>query len=385
MKQVYLDYAAATPVEADVVKAMHESWSDFANPSARYHSARDSKKVLEQSRKQIAMFVGAKSDEIIFTSGATESNNLAILGSLQDVKVGHIVSAKTEHSSVREPIIELEKKGISVTWCSLMQDGQIDLERFANSLTTNTKLVSIAYANSEIGTVQRLQQIVKITRDFEQANNIKILIHTDVSAAAMLLNINVSRLGVDLMTLSSAKLYGPKAIGALYVKRGANIRPIMYGGNQEASLRAGTESLSLIVGFAKAIEITANCQKADKKEFENLYSLLTKEIFTHYADVILTGSKNHRLPNIGSFIFEGINGEDLVAYLDAKSFEVATGAACEASSDEPSQTLLAIGYSREQAQGSLRVSFGRRTTKEDIKLFTKALQDTLLLLRKQKA
>lgn len=383
MKQVYLDYAAATPIDKEVTKAMQAAEAYFANPSAQYASGRAAKDQLAMARKNIAMFLNANTDEIIFTSGATEANNLAILGSTRAVGAGNVVSVKTEHASVREPINQLKAEGFTITWAKVNKDGLLGLEELTKSLNKDTKLISIAYANSEFGTIQPIAKIVKIVRDFEKANNCKIIIHTDASAAALSLNCDVARLGIDLLTISGSKIYGPKGIGALYIKRGTKLKPIIYGGAQENSTRAGSESLPLVVGFSEALNLVKQNSSACEQQFKNLYNTIRTEL--EDENFIATGSSKKRLFSIASYIFEGISGEDLVAYLDAKGFEVSTGAACEASNKKPSAGLLALGYSSTEAQGSLRVSFGRSTTTGEVYNFTKALKQTLLVLRKQKA
>ena len=384
MQRVYLDYAAATPIDGKVITAMRKAEACFANPSAQYASARAAKTLLNTARRDVAMFLGANQDEIIFTSGATEANNLAILGAARAVGRGRIISLNTEHASVREPIQQLEKEGFSVDWCGVGNDGVVDRQALNQLLQKDTILVSIAFANSEIGTIQSLAKIVADIRAFEKNHSSKIIIHTDASAAT-LLNCDVSRLGVDLLSLNAAKMYGPKGAGALYVRRGTQLVPTIFGGGQENSVRAGSENVVAIVGFAAAVRLAGQNRKTDEKLFSELYTAFLLELKKTKAKFVVTGNDKQRLFSIASFVFEGINGEDLVAHLDAWGFEVATGAACEAANEKPSQSLLALGFSPDQAQGSLRVSFGRQTTKADIKRFTKALAETLTLLESQKS
>lgn len=381
MKRVYLDYAAATPIEAEVAVAMQNAVANFANPAATYTSARLAKTELDKHRKTLAMFIGANSDEIVFTSGASESNNLAILGAARKKGKGEIISALSEHSSIREPLKQLEKEGFIVHWCRVDKHGRVDKTQFKQLLHTNTILVTLSLANSEYGTIEDITGLVEIVREFEKEQKSKVLFHTDASAAAMVNNCSVSRLGVDLLTLSSAKLYGPNGIGLVYVRRGSAIQPQIFGGKQENSLRAGTESGFLLAGFARAIEIVLQKRKDDEKHFRELYSKLTDYFKT--KNVVINGDSKHRLYSLLSVSFRNINGEDLVAYLDSKGFEVSTGAACEVSNQTPSTALLALGRTKKEAQGSLRISFGRTTTSNDIMAFTNALEETLTILESQ--
>lgn len=377
-KPIYLDYAAATPLDPNVKKAMDRAEIIFANPSAQYASAREAKTLIEKSRKEVAMFLGANSDEVVFTSGATESNNLAVLGVARMRKKGRIISIATEHASVREPLEQLEKEGYDVAWCKVGSDGILSSIDFEHTLNKDTILVSLAYANGEIGSVQPIIKISKIIREFEKANKTQILFHSDASAATLFLNCDVSRLGVDLLTVNANKVYGPKGIGALYVKRGTKLQPIQFGGSQEFGLRAGTESISLAIGLASALKIaqtkkSQNISKAGKLMF-TLNNLLKKD-----GKLNVVGSAKHheRLLNIMTLYFDGINGEDIVAYMDAAGFEVATGAACEAANEEPSKALLSLGLTKSQARGSVRISIGRDTTQAQVESAAKSLVKTL--------
>lgn len=370
--RVYLDYAAATPLDERVADVISKTQASFANPSARYQSARLANEKLVEAHKLVGMFLGANSDELVFTSGATESNNLAILGSARAIGNGHIVSIATEHTSVRGPLKQLVAEGFTVTNCPIKQTGLVDLNKLSKCLLEDTILVTISYANSEIGTIQPLSKINAIIREHEKKYNKKILFHTDASSAALLLSCDVSRLGVDLLTLGGSKLYGPKSSGALYVKRGTKLQPVMFGGGQQFGVRAGTEDVAQIYGLAKVLAIVQESRRQDETRFESLYNCLIDEV-NKRMEPIISGHQSKRLHNIVSLIFDGLNGEDLVAYLDAAGYEVSTGAACEASSDKPSQALLALGYSERQAQGSLRVSFGRQTHISQVKDFAREL------------
>lgn len=378
--RVYLDYAAATPLDERVAAAMSEAQASFANPSSRYQSARLSAEEIAECRKLTAMFMGANGDEIVFTNGATESNNLAILGAARTVGSGHIVSIATEHASVRGPLKQLEKEGFTLSNCVIDPTGLVDLDQFSKCLQEDTILTTISYASSEIGTIQPLSKISAIIREHEKKFGKKVIFHTDASAAALLLSCDISRLGVDLLTISGAKLYGSKSIGALYVARGTNLRPLMFGGGQQMGLRAGTEDISQLVGLTEALRIVQDSRHQDEAKFESLYKCLIDGIQAELKPLV-SGHATKRLHNIASLIFDGLNGEDLVAYMDAAGYEVSTGAACEVSSDKPSQALLALGYSERQAQGSLRISFGRQTSFSQVKDFAQELVSVVKRLR----
>ncbi len=375
--RMYFDYAASTPIDERVKKELISSLDIFSNPSAQYESGREAKKVLDAARKKCAMFLQCNSDEIICTSGSTESNNLAILGVANYRKHGRIISIATEHASVREPLEMLAKDGFEVLYIDVDKNGLIDMNSFVSLLNDETILVTVSYASSEIGTIQPISKISQAIKAFNASHNTKIALHTDASAAALTLNCDVARLGVDLLTLSGSKLYGPKGIGILYVRRGTEISPLNYGGSQENGLRAGTEPTELITSMAKTLEIISENKKTDAYKFKELHDEFINLINDKNIEYIYNGHKKDRLNNIVSIAFAGQNGEDLVAMLDADGYEVATGAACEANKEEPNRSLLAIGLSREEAQGSLRISFGRDTQKGDLRGLVLAIFDII--------
>ena len=376
MKRIYLDYAAATPLDNSVKITMDKVSGVFANPSSQYALGREAKEVLDAARKEVAKFLGVKPAEVVLTSGATEANNLAIFGIAGNHKKGRIISIATEHASVREPLQRLKHGGYDVQLCGVDPSGKVDADKLAQLLTPDTVLVSVAYASGEIGTIQPIANIVRSVRKFEAANKCKIAVHTDASAAALLLPCDVSRLGIDLLTLSAAKTYGPMGIGCLCVCSGTELTPMITGGDQEFGRRAGTPAVNLAIGFASSLQVALESRKKDTGNF----AALAKEfisILTSKGATNIVGHPKHRLANIITLSFAGINGEDIVAHMDAAGFEIATGAACEAAKAEPSQALLALGLSESEAQGSIRVSFGRETAKVDVRRAAKALLDTL--------
>jgi cysteine desulfurase len=376
-KRVFLDYAAATPIDDDVKKSLISSLDIFSNPSSPYKSGRDSKNLLDDARRECAKFLQCNYDEVIFTSGSTESNNLAILGSATKRKHGKIISIASEHASVREPLDNLAKEGYEITYINVDKTGLINMQEFINSLSEDTIIVTISYASSEIGTIQPITKIGQAIKAYNAANSTRILFHTDASAAAICLSCDVARLGVDLLTLSASKLYGPKGIGILYVKRGTEIGPINFGGHQENSLRAGTEPVELIVPMAKCLDIVLQNRKNNSHKFKELHIEMLNQLNDRKVNFIYNGHKKDRLNNIFSISIPGFSGEDLVAMLDAEGYEVATGAACEANNEEPNRALLAIGLSRKDAQASLRISFGRNSQKADLRGLAIAISDII--------
>lgn len=375
-KRIYLDYAAATPVDGEVLKAMDMSKENFANPSAPYASARQSKQVLDKARKESAMFLQANSEEVIFTSGATESNNMAILGIASAFGEGRIISIQTEHSSVLGPLQQLTDIGFEVVYCPVDSGGQVILSEFEKLLTKNTLLVTISYANSEIGTIQPIAKISQLIKAFNTDNGSDIKLHSDASAAVLSLACDLARLGVDSLTLGGAKIYGPHGVGLLYVKRGLSIEPIQFGGGQQLGLRPGTEPVTLAIGLAKALTMASENRSTYKSHLENLQNELMGLLLKSKLEYKQNSPKNG-LSGIINLSFPGQNGEDLMARLDAVGLEVATGAACEANNEEPSKALLELGLSYDDAQASLRISFGRSTTASDLQMLVGALSDII--------
>lgn len=376
-KTIYLDYASATPLDAEVKNAMIGAMDSFANTSAIYHSARKTKELLDECRKKSAAFLQANYDEVYFTSGATESNNIAILGSCPVSENGSIITIKTEHSSVRGPISWLGSQGYKIDYVNVDKNGLISTDHLKSLLSKDTKLISVSYASSEIGTIQPISRISQIIKDFNLENNTKILFHTDASAASLLLACDISRFGVDLLSLGSQKLYGPSGVGLLYIRREVDTRPIEFGGVHDSSIKPGTQSIFLAAGLAKALEITKSRHKGDARHFRELHEHLLNTFERHKINYVYNGSPKDRLFNIANISVPGYDGLDLVARLDAKQIEISTGAACEISEDKPSEVLMAIGRSAEEARSSLRISFGRPSTKTDVDQLANALSDII--------
>ncbi|OQA52821.1 MAG: Cysteine desulfurase [candidate division WS2 bacterium ADurb.Bin280] len=379
---IYLDHASTTPVEKKVLDQMLPYFSEkFHNPSSLYAGALEARRAIEKSRKKIADFLNCSPDEIIFTSGGTESNNLAILGITQNLKFKgkpHIVTSAIEHPSVLNPCRELEKKGFEVSYVLPNSQGIVEATAISKLLKKSTVLVSLMYANNEVGTIQPVAQVGKIIKKFNKKNNCQIVFHTDACQAASYLDMNEKKLGVDLLTINGSKVYGPKGVGALFVKRGIDISPIIFGGGQEEGLRSGTLNTPLIVGLGAAIELI-NPKKTQKERL--LRDLLIDGLLEISASR-LNGSRLSRLANNVNISFDAVEGESAVLYLDRAGIACSTGSACSSKSLEPSHVLLSMGLSEERAHCSLRFTLGRKTTKMEICKTISEVKKTVEKLRK---
>ncbi len=378
MKKVYFDYAAATPLNPTVLKAMKPYFSDaFYNPSAIYLSARKVREDINKARKSIAGNLGVRPAEIVFTSGATEANNLAIQGVMSKYHDSEILVSAIEHESVIAPAKKFKAKLIPVN-----KDGIVDLAKLEKLINDKTVLVSVMLVNNELGSVQPLAEIAKIIASIRKdriksGNKRPIYLHSDLAQAANFFDIHVSRLGVDLATINGGKIYGPKQSGALYIKAGVALNPMIIGGGQEFNIRSGTENVPAVIGLAKALEIVQNHRTNEAKRLTDLRIKLEREIMQRFPDALINGSTQHKAPHIISLTLPGRDNERLMMELDEAGFEVAVGSACSASSDEPSFVLKAIGLSDEQARSTLRFSLGRFTEPKDIKKLVKTLEKVI--------
>lgn len=377
---IYLDYAAATPLANEVFDSMQPYWQDqFYNPSAASLPAKAVKSQLEMARNKIASIVGARSSEITFTAGGTEANNLALFGVTTHLKPGHIITSAIEHESVLAPLQQLARKGWDITRLQPDSKGLITAEQVKKAIKSNTVLVSIMYANNEVGSVLPIKQIaavieLKRRERAKDTNKIPIYFHTDAAQAANYLAVNVNRLGLDLMTLNGGKIYGPKQSGALFVRTGVPLTPLLFGGGQEAGKRSGTENVPACIGFATALELAAKLRHSETARLSELQKYCFHQIETTILGAVINGSKKHRLPNNIHLSVPGADNERLLYGLEEKSIICATGSACSVSNEEASHVLLAIGMSEAAARSSLRLSFGRATTKEHIDRFVHALK-----------
>jgi len=385
MAKIYLDYAATTPVDPKVLRAMLPYLKkDFGNPSSIHGFGQRALGAIDDARKKVADFLGCSPQEIVFTGSATEADNLAIQGLIENQKSNlknqklHIITTQIEHHAVLEPCQILEKKGVRVTYLPVDREGLVKVSDIEKALGPDTLLVSVMYANNEIGTVQPIAEIGKVLKS--QKN--KIYFHTDAVQAANYLECNVEKLGVDLLSLSAHKIYGPKGVGALYVRKGTPLRPLIFGGGHENGLRSGTENVTGIVGFGAAVEEIQNPKiKIQNIKIRQLRDRIIKKVLKLISEARPNGSLAQRLPNNINFSFKGAEGEAIVIALDQKGIATSTGSACSSKSLEPSHVLLALGLSDIEAHTSLRVSLGRYTTEKEVETFLKVLPSVVKRLR----
>ena len=362
-KNVYLDYSATTPVKKEVFEAMVPFYTEnFGNPSSIYRYGREAKAVVDKSREIIAETINASNNEIYFCAGGSEADNWALKGVAEaNAKKGkHIITSKIEHHAVLHSCEYLETRGFEVTYLDVDEYGMVDLENLKNEIRKDTILLSIMYVNNEVGTVQEIAEIGKIAKE----NN--IYFHTDAVQSYGHIKMDVEKLGVDLMTLSSHKIYGPKGIGALYIRKGTKINQLMHGGAQERSMRAGTENLAAIVGFGKAASIADEILDEHRSRLIALRDKMISDISSRIEHVKLNGHPTKRHPGNVNFCFEFIEGESLLLLLDNQGIAASSGSACTSGSLDPSHVLMALGLPHEIAHGSLRLTVGDFTTEEDI-------------------
>ncbi len=386
-KLVYLDHAATTYVDLEVKQAMDPFFSDqFANPSGLYGIGRETSSVMSKARRNIAEVLHTLPDSIIFTSGGTESDNLAIFGiaNKHSEKGKHIITTKIEHHAVIHPMELLEKQGFEITYLESDETGQVDIKELVKAIRPDTILVSLMYANNEIGVILPIADIGREILKWRKKNNtIYPFFHSDACQAAGVLEMDVEKLHVDLLSFNGSKIYGPKGIGVLYKRRGTNIQPMVYGGEQEMKMRAGTENVPGIVGISKALERMQENKGKENKRLTELRDYFWKQIQEKITKVILNGPEmgEDRLPNNLNISILDVEGEALLLYLDEYGIVCSTGSACTSGSLEPSHVLTNCGLPYEYAHGSLRFSLGKRSTKEDIDYVMKYLPEIVEKLR----
>ena len=373
MKRIYLDYAGATPVGDKALHAMTVMTKKLpGNPSAIHREGREARGVLEKARAEIAGAISAHSDEVVFTSGATEANNTAIVGVVRSarakgIKHPHIIVSRIEHPSVLEVAHALEKEGVKVSYLPVNHFGMVSPRTLRTVITPQTVLVSVMYANNEIGTIEPVVEIAKEIRHARKMNKTAYpYFHTDAVQAVNYCDLNVQRLGVDLMTVSSGKIYGPRGIGALFVKRGVPIEPLFYGGEQEEARRAGTESVALAVGFSVALTEARKMSGQEFKRVKKLRDALAEKILKDVPGVVINGDLENSLPNILNLSLEGIESEALVLYFDAVGIALSGKSACKSSDSSASHVIMALDKQNEENTGSIRFSLGRETKSADI-------------------
>ena len=378
MRRIYLDYAATTPTHPDVVKAMLPYFTDaFGNPSSIHSSGQEAKAAVEEARGRIADFIGARSDEVAFTSGGTEADNLAIKGVTlaREGRGNHIITSSVEHHAVIETCKFLERRGYRVTYLPVDEYGLVDPEDVKRAITDKTILISVIQANNEMGTIEPIAEIGKITREAG------IYFHTDAVQAVGHIPVDVGELGVDLLSMSAHKLYGPKGVGALYIRKGTKLAPLIHGGGQERGRRSSTENVSGIVGFGKAVGLAQQEIAAGAQGLTFLRDKLIRGILERIENTHLNGHPSKRLPNNVNVSVDFIEGESIILNLDLEGICASTGSACSSTSLEPSHVLLALGLSPEQAHGSLRFSLGKWTSEEEIDRVLEVLPRVVAKLR----
>ncbi|MFQ6129042.1 MAG: cysteine desulfurase NifS [Thermoplasmata archaeon] len=378
MRKVYLDYAASSPVDPRVMEEMLPYFTDrYGNPSSVYSLGFEANTAIEEARERVAKLIGADPKEIIFTSCGTESINLAIKGIAhkRKNKGNHIITSTIEHPSVLSAVEELEKSGFSVTRLLVDQDAIVDVEKLKESITEKTMLISVMYANNEVGSIQPIREIGEIAREKG------IPFHTDAVAAAGKIPIDVAEDNIDLLSLASQDMYGPKGAAALYMRKGISIAPLLHGGRQERKLRPGTESVPLIVGMGKAAEIAVQEMGGESERLKKVRDKLVRELTTRVKESYLNGGLERRLPNNANIRFNYIEGESIILNLDMKGIQAATGSACTSETLEPSHVLIAMGIPPEDAHGSVAFTLGRWTQEEDIDYVIEALPPIVRQLR----
>ena len=375
----YFDHAATTSVKEEVFREMLPYYSiEYGNPSSIYSIGRRAKRAIDEARIRVATAINCNPKEVYFTGGGSESDNIAIKGIAYSLrkKGKHIITTKIEHHAVLNACKRLEKEGFKVTYLNVDCDGLINLEELRNAITDETILISIMFANNEVGAIEPIKEIGKIARDYG------IIFHTDGVQAVGNVEIDVKEMGIDLLSMSAHKFYGPKGVGALYIKEGIKCTKLQDGGHQEKGLRAGTENVAGIVGLGKAIELSyRNLDKYNRKLTE-LRDYYIKEVEEKIPYIKINGDRTKRLPGNSNISFEFIDGESLLLNLDMNGICASTGSACSSGSSKPSHVLLAMGVTDSIARGSLRITFGDENTKEDVDYLVDTLVEVVQKLRK---
>ncbi len=377
-RRVYMDHAATTPVDPEVVEAMMPCFTEiYGNASSLHSFGREAHNAMEESRRKVAELINAHPEEVIFTAGGTESDNIAIKGVAYASRSrgDHIITSTIEHPAVLETCTSLEKQGFKVSYIPVDKSGLVDLEVLRRAVTERTILITIMHANNEIGTVEPIDEIAEI------AEAKSIIFHSDAVQSAGKIPIDVKAIGLDLLSISAHKIYGPKGVGALYIKKGTRIEPIIHGGGHEKGLRSSTENIPGIVGLGKAAELAKGRMSEDTAHLTNLRDRLIKATLSDIEESYLNGHPTKRLPNNAHFRFTGIEGEALILNLDERGIAASTGSACSSKKLLPSHVLMAIALDEVQAHGSLRLTLGRENTKEDVEYVLQVLPETVKKLR----
>ena len=378
MKRIYLDHAATTPMSSEVVHAMLPYYTEcFGNPSTMYSFGQEAREAVDESRDKIAHLIGARSEEIIFTSSGTEADNYAVEGVAyaNELKGNHIITSSIEHHAVMETCIFMEKRGFRVTYVPVDHHGLVDPEEIRKAITDETILISVIHANNEVGTIEPISEIGRIAKESG------VYFHTDAVQTTGHIPVDVGALNVDLLSMSAHKLYGPKGVGALYVRKGTKLTPFMHGGGQERGRRASTENVPAIVGFGRAAEIAQTEMKEEAERQVVLRDKLIEGILTRISEVRLNGHPTKRLPNNVNVSIKYVEGESMLLNLDLDGIAASTGSACSSGNLEPSHVLLAMGLSHEEAHGSLRFTLGRENTEAHVERVLEVLPAIVAKLR----
>jgi cysteine desulfurase len=358
---IYLDNAASTPVHEKVIEEMLPYFREqYGNPSSIHKHGRLANAAIQNARKRIAALINANSNEILITSGGTESNNTAIQGIASQKKGKHIITSSIEHDAILEPCKSLEKQGYRISFLPVDKQGSINPEDLRKEISSDTCLITIMYANNEVGTIQPIKEMSSIAKEKN------IAFHTDAVQAVGKIPVDVKELGVDLLSISSHKINGPKGVGALYIKKGVNISPLILGGGQESGLRSGTENVASIVGFGMACELSKKHMDANTDYLKKLTTKLISRVLHEIPATTINGNPDMKTPNNAHFTFLGVNGEDLIIKLDENKISASTGSACSVKIQKASHVLKAMGFSHEQVTGSLRLTVGITNTEQEI-------------------
>ncbi len=389
-RRIYLDNSATTSIDPEVLEAMMPYLTGkFGNASSIHHFGQETRSAVDKARHQVAALLNARPNEIVFTSGGTESNNLAIRGLIESrvgsptVREGskHIITSSIEHSAVKEVCADLEKSGSEVTYLPVYENGLVRIEDVKNAIRENTSLITIMVANNEIGTLQPVEEIGKLVRDL-RTNGQKIWFHTDAVQAVGKMRVDVEAIGCDLLAISGHKIHAPKGVGALYVRRGTRLHAQNIGGRQERGIRGGTEPVAQIVALGKAAELAAGSVDEHAENLRVLRDDLEQRVFENIEGAFLNGDRENRLPNISNISFSGIEGEGLLINLDMQGIAVSTGSACSSGSLEPSPVIRSLGRDEDLARGAIRFSLGKDNTAEDIDRLLEILPASVNNLRK---
>ncbi|MGI8468309.1 MAG: cysteine desulfurase NifS [Pyrinomonadaceae bacterium] len=383
-RRIYLDNSATTPVDKTVVEAMLPFLTEkFGNASSIHFFGQEARAAVDRARHQVAEIINARPAEIVFTSGGTEANNLAIRGLVEaNEKYGkHIITSAIEHSAVKEVCADLEKRGFEVTYLPVYENGIVQIEDVKNAIREDTILISVMTANNEIGTIQPVEEIGKLVRGLKE-NGKKIWFHTDAVQAIGKISVDAEEIGCDLLSISAHKIYAPKGIGALYVRRGTRLHKQNIGGHQERERRGGTENVPFIVAFGRACELAKKNLTENALQLKNLRDKFESQVGENISDIVFNGERDNRLPHISNISFRQVEGEGLLINLDMQGIAVSTGSACSSGSLEPSPVIRALGRSDELARGAIRFSFGKENTLEDVSYLLEVLPKSIESLRR---